>query len=609
MIKYTNKNFDKTKEKESEKFMTSILEILEKHIGKLLSKGKDFVKDEWEKFKINTKDSFIEYLAKSKEKYSKIKTLLYRTEPKYIYDFFEYPTLKKNNTENIDSKDVDNLLKISNFLIVQGGGGIGKSTFMKHLFINELTKEDLIPIFIELKDINNLKEDYTISDLIFNRLYNFSDEFDKKYLDYALKSGCFLFLLDGYDEIVTEKQAVFFDKLIAYADKYSNNHFIISSRPYSAFVEFQRFTILSMCELSKNQAVSLIKKIDYDETIKNKFLKELKTSLYKTHTSFASNPLLLNIMLLTYDNYANIPGKLHLFYENAFDTLYQKHDATKGAYKRELRSKLPYDYFKQVFSYFCFISYNQGKIEFTKDELVEILKNIQKLGLQFDVDSFIYDLVNAICMLYMDGVNYRFTHRSFQEYFSATFLKELTDEKMQKIALDLIKKDLYRATHDNVFSMLLDMSQERFEQNILVPLLDEIEKYCTEDRYDFYFKKGDITMCFFNFDKKQVLAVRRRVHSANVVDFLQKLMYTYRAKNNLSNNDSIDGEMELLQYLIKYKNYNIDDEIKIADLDDEAYRLVKKTWIGKLITEISNLSIDLKGKVTKSKIDLYDILK
>ena len=589
--------------------MASILEILEKHIGKLLNKGKDFVKDEWEKFKINTKDSFNEYLAKSKEKYSKIKTLLYRTEPKYIYDFFEYPTLKKNRAENIDSKDVNNLLKISNFLIVQGGGGIGKSTFMKHLFINELKKEDLIPIFIELKDINNLKEDYTISDLIFNRLYNFSDEFDKKYLDYALKSGCFLFLLDGYDEIVTEKQTVFFDKLTAYADKYSNNHFIISSRPYSAFVEFQRFTILSICKLSKNQAISLIKKIDYDEAIKNKFLKDLKATLYNKYTSFASNPLLLNIMLLTYDNYACIPGKLHLFYENAFDTLYQKHDATKGAYKRELRSKLQYDNFKQIFSYFCFISYNQGKIEFTKDEIVELLKKIQKFGLQFDIDCYIYDLVNAICMLYMDGVNYRFTHRSFQEYFSAIFLKELTDENMQKIALDLIKKDLYRATNDNVFSMLFDMAQERFEQNILVPLLDEIEQDCTEDRYDFYFKKGNIIMSFINWEDKERLVVKRQLHSENVVDFLRILMYAYRIKNNLPNDDSSDGEIELLQYLIKHNNYNVEDEFKIEDLNDEAYRLVKKTWIGKLITEISNLSIDLKGKVKKSKIDLYEILK
>ena len=67
------------------------------------------------------------------------------------------------------------------------------------------------------------------------------------------------------------------------------------------------------------------------------------------HESFASNPLLLNIMLLTYDNYADIPEKLHLFYSNAFETLYIKHDATKGGYKREFKTKLSSDDFKRVF--------------------------------------------------------------------------------------------------------------------------------------------------------------------------------------------------------------------------------------------------------------------
>ena len=151
-------------------------------------------------------------------------------------------------------------------------------------------------------------------------------------MEYALQAGCFMFLLDGYDEIATQKRDIFFGKLDAFCDRYSKNYFIISSRPYSEFVEFQRFTVLSMCNLSKEQAISLINKIEFDLDVKQHFIEALQSHLYSKHKSFASNPLLLNIMLLTFDNYAEIPEKLHLFYSNAFETLYSKHDATKSEY-------------------------------------------------------------------------------------------------------------------------------------------------------------------------------------------------------------------------------------------------------------------------------------
>ena len=63
----------------------------------------------------------------------KIKVNRKRTEPKYIYDFFEYPNLCKKHNETINSEDVNNILSVSHYIIVQGTGGLGKSTLMKLL--------------------------------------------------------------------------------------------------------------------------------------------------------------------------------------------------------------------------------------------------------------------------------------------------------------------------------------------------------------------------------------------------------------------------------------------------------------------------------------------
>lgn len=585
--------------------------ILEKYMDPIIEKIKEISKSEWEKFKIDSDIAFIKYFENACEKYSKIKTILYRTEPKYLYDFFEFPNLEKEYNEQIDSSHVNNLLDISHFLIAQGTGGIGKSTFMKHLFIDELNQKDLIPIFIELKDLNEIDCDYNIQDFIFNKLYNLGSKINEKYLGYALQSGCFLLLLDGYDEILSDKKNVFFKKLTDFCDLYSNNYCVISSRPYSEFIEFQRFTVLSLCKFSKKQAISLINKVDFDQKIKKQFSQALSVSLYEKHESFASNPLLLNIMLLTYDNYADIPEKLHLFYANAFETLYSKHDATKGGYRRELKAKLSMDLFKQIFSKFCFITYFQGKIEFTNQDLFAFLEKSKINNVEFDIEAMIDDLVNSICLLYKDGLNYRFTHRSFQEYFSALFLKELSDENLSKVGIELIKRDAHRAAKDSVFYMLYDMAEARMEQNFILPLLEMIEKECTCDKYDFYFLKlnFDFWFDFFNdCDEPNVPKLVTHFGKAEeTIQFIGEfvLYYINRDFKHFKSSNS-----QLFKYLNKIMDYSIGEEINSIDLldDKEFYQIFKNTWIGNLINNIANLKEVLNKKKQESELDLNKLL-
>lgn len=588
-----------------------IADLHEKYAEPLLSKLSSSAKDGWEKFKIDSDNAFTKYLENACDRYSKIKTILYRTEPKYIYDFFEYPNLRKKQGEIINSKDINNLLDISHHLIIQGTGGIGKSTFMKHLFINELTKKDLIPIFIELKDVNDISTDYEICDFVYKKLYSLGCNINKNYMEYALQSGCFLFSLDGYDEITTEKQSIFFKKITEFSDRYNSNYFIISSRPYSEFIEFERYTVLSLCSFTKKQSISLIKKIDYDETIKKQFIKELGKTLYDKHKSFASNPLLLNIMLLTYDNYAEIPDKLHLFYSNAFETLYSKHDATKGGYRRELKSKLSFDSLKKVLSYFCFITYFQGKIEFSYEELISNFKKVRINNISFEIDDLVYDLVNSICIFYKVGLDYKFAHRSFQEYFTAVFLKELPDTQMSELGINLINKDSYRAIHDNTFNMLFDMCEDRFEQNILSPLLSKIETDCDcDNNYDYFIKRHNVTFIFDDPEREGKVSLFIMTGTGDTItNFIEKFSWHYRSFY-ASNQESSDAEEKLLSYVTEEMGYRLSSHIAVWEHKDNEflYTTLKKTWIGKRIEVIANLNDMLKEKQTKRDLDLSQLI-
>lgn len=401
---------------------------------------------------------------------------------------------------------------------------------------------------------------------------------------------------------------------VNFCDRFSENYFVISSRPYSEFVEFQRFSVLSLCNLNKKQALSLVKKIEFDSEIKLRFLKSLDQNLYERHKSFASNPLLLNIMLLTFDNYAEIPEKLHLFYANAFETLYSKHDATKSGFRRELRSELSYDNFKKVFAQFCFITYYQAKIELTYDDIVTVLNKIKgSNGITiFRPEDYLYDLVNSICVLYREGVTYKFTHRSFQEYFSAIFLKELSDQNMEKMGISLVKKDYFRASHDSVFFMLRDMAEQRFEQNILLPFVVEFETTCSDtDKYDFYFEELSPEIFFDEVDfDGEIHLVICADFNVEAVGFIYAMARHYRDTTSSHVKQLKDAEDELRNFLISERDYKIEEKVDLTEYRDDSklYSLLKATWIGDYLTVMANLREMLEHRRRKEEQDLFELL-
>ena len=95
-----------------------------------------------------------------------------------------------------------------------------------------------------------------------------------------------------------------------FCEKYAQNQVFVSSRPSTEFIGWSDFSEVESLPLTKEQALSLVNKIDFDETAKLIFSEELDKKLYEKYKSFASNPLLLTIMLLTFQKHASIPERL-----------------------------------------------------------------------------------------------------------------------------------------------------------------------------------------------------------------------------------------------------------------------------------------------------------
>ena len=441
------------------------------------TKVKKWFKDLNEKENIDYGIAYEKYLNQTKIKYGKIKTLIFNRTPQDLYSLYECTGLRYNESI-IDTNNINNVLAIGNKILITGTGGIGKSTMIKHFFLNTIINTEKIPVLIELRSFNS-QEMVSIFDSVYNSLKDNGFKVEEEYFEYSLEKGGYILLFDGYDELNREKSKVLSEQIQSFADKYSSNSFIISSRPSSEFIGWHDYIELSTLPLTKEQAISMIEKISFDENIKNQFVEELKGNLFAKHQSFAENPLLLTIMLLTYESNAKIPENINDFYERAFLALFSMHDATKEAYSRETKTGLSYESFKTVFSYICFKSFFEDIFEFTDVKLLDFINeaNDRFQDIYFVPVDFQEDLVQHVCMLIKDGLVFRFSHRSFQEYFAALYTCKLTDEMQSKLLTAKLNESIIKSLY---YEMLINFQEDRFIINVLLPgikvLLDEYEE-------------------------------------------------------------------------------------------------------------------------------------
>ena len=438
------------------------------------------------------------YLVKIEKNYSIVKTIVDPNSRKSFYDIYVCNILQLREQKNLQSSTIENVSiktlfeKWPSTLIIEASGGVGKTMMLTHLALSAALNYKtnfLLPIFINLRDYAGEQ------DFLFYALMNVNkyleDTVSKDTLISLLESGMCLFLLDALDEINSAMLYEFEVALKDFAAKYDKNKFVASSRPSNKNSFLHNFAVVDLLPFSKFQAKQLISKLDFrvdDPTIKDSFLTALDKTLYKSHESFCSNPLLLTILLLTYEH-SGIPKTRHMFYEKAYDSMAEKFDSQRGRFSRSFVTGLTSDRLLEYIKSFCFISYCEDKYSFTEGEFETIFTKLKE-KVKYSTDTFGYkefltDFESNLCLLYKEGKKYRFVHRSFQEYFCAAYLKDQKDKNFPSIAkfldehqhsflqidADGTKHFIIDFWNDEVLSMLYEMAKERVEEFIYLPIL------------------------------------------------------------------------------------------------------------------------------------------
>lgn len=453
------------------KVAAELFQNLIKDTGKVLtSSARDFFKKLGDVLHKDVKP----YIESTIERCSMVKTLIINREgPSKLFDLYVHTRLRVKGKTFIDDDFIIELPALRS-IVIEGSGGAGKSMLMRYLFIalcnNFFGK---LPLFIELRTLNS----FTTKDLptfihrsvtgpagaILTR-----DQFDN-----GLKTGSFCLILDGFDEVDVDKRADIEKQILELREQYPELIIIVSSRPDpdARFQSWLKFNVCRVLPMNRPQVNELIQKLDYDSQVKKKFLKALDT-LFLTHESFLSNPLLCIMMLITFEQYGHIPDKMHIFYEHAFDAMFFRHDAAKeGVYRRKTYGNLAIDNFRDCLSAFCLVSYSKERFSFTVSEAQETIK--QALSLErrkVETSDFLNDLIESVCVLQMEGLHYQFTHRSFQEYFAACFIAR------SPANLGPMLDQFCRRRQDDVIPMAFAMNKTLIEREWIIPKLVEFEQ-------------------------------------------------------------------------------------------------------------------------------------
>lgn len=442
---------------------------------------------------------FATYLEKATQFQSNVKTLLYSEKPRHFYDIYvcneivlKQQKIRGQKTKAptvIQNATIEKLAEITGYIIISGTGGIGKSMMMKHLFlqgVNNIDDGRWVPILIQLK--NYTTEYSSLLEFIHKCLADYDPSISLDIIREYLDQGRFAILLDGLDEIASSYRQRFEAELDAFAKTYSRNVFIMSSRPTTSFSSFTMFAVFDVWPFSKSKALELIDKLDFsDVEAKAKFREELDRSLYNSHRQFASNPLLLTIMLMTYTSFGEVPRKMHVFYAKAYETMARLHDASKGAYQRPLNTGLSPEDFAEFFAEFCARTYRDEVFEFSllsfEDYMDKVIRHKTKANRAkwadelLDSYDFLLDVKDNLCLMYEEDDSYYFVHRSFQEYFCALFFSHQMDDTLQGMG-DFFENKRNRKYGDMTFEMLYDMIPEKVERHIFPPFLKNLIEQC-----------------------------------------------------------------------------------------------------------------------------------
>jgi predicted NACHT family NTPase len=339
-------------------------------------------------------------------------------------------------------------------LMILGKPGAGKTTFLKYLAIQCIAGEflaHLVPRFITLKDF---AEDNYQNSLVNFIIFDTCNQFftSQNEAETLLQQGRLLILLDGLDEVREEDSKRILKEIQHFAQRFPQNRFVMTCRIAAREYTFEKFTEVEVAEFNDKQINNFATNWFKNKPVKpDKFIQRLRENY--PIKQLASNPLLLTLLCLVFEEAGDFPANRSELYKEGLDALLKKWDTKRGIKRDEVYKKLSVQRKEDLLSKIALTTFDQSNY-FFKQKLAEYyitdyISNLPDAStntekLQLDSEKIIKSIEaqHGLLVERAKGI-YSFSHLTFHEYFTArefVLVQQSSDNALQSLASHFTEK-------------------------------------------------------------------------------------------------------------------------------------------------------------------------
>ncbi|OIP68780.1 MAG: signal transduction protein [Oscillatoriales cyanobacterium CG2_30_44_21] len=333
-------------------------------------------------------------------------------------------------------------------IMLLGKPGAGKTTLLKFTALKCSQGEfssDLVPIFVTLRQYAGMDSQPSILDYVIEDLHS-HDIAKPLEIKQLLIHGRAILFWDGLDEVRESDLHRVLEDLRSFSEKYYNNRFIITSRLGAQEYIFEKFTEFELANFQPLQ-ISHFTKRWFAENSRHVELFLQKIESNRPIQELATNPLLLTLLCLVFDECGDFPTNRSELYREGLDVLLKKWDAKRNIERHQLYKNLSMQRKEDLLAQVAYTTFNQGDYFFRQVDLeryiTDYIRNLPKANTneeELHLDSAaIIKAIESQHGLFVERAKgiYSFSHLTFQEYLTA---RELIYNGNQQTLLFLASK-------------------------------------------------------------------------------------------------------------------------------------------------------------------------
>ena len=335
------------------------------------------------------------------------------------------------------------------YLMVLGGPGCGKSTFLQKIGLEALRNStrindsqssftlqkssecsyvhDCIPVMLKLRDIDwNTSK---IEDVIAQKFEISDFQKAKELTNLLLRKGKLLILLDGLDEIPVDVYSRATTQVENLVNLYDGNRFIASCRTAAYKIEkFKCFYEVTIAAFDNYQIKGFINNwFQKERETAQRLWKILNSKDYQAVKELAQTPLLLVLLCAVYERNLDLPKNRSLLYSHALSIMLKDWPTEKRTELPPIYRELGSDLIESLLSEIAYANFIENHFFFSKSTLMEQIRNFLVANLSvpeyFDADQVLKSIEIQQSILVEHSRNiYSFSYLTFQEYLTALYI-------------------------------------------------------------------------------------------------------------------------------------------------------------------------------------------